>query len=339
MKKVILSLVVIVALFSCLEANPFTLPGEMRAPDAYILPHRAGKVQLTSYIRKETSKPNTDFEGKFFGLMQVGFLNRLELGLMYGDKVTLGNVKVKLIDETVTYPQLAVGIDNLFSKIGKDFQAEGYTPPSDMIGNPDNAYYEKNSFYVAASKQTVVRGLAEFIPEFSTVVSGGIGFNRFKGQVPRSKQFEGVFASAEVSPHPNVIVQGEYDGHNINLGVRYNLTLSSPNDFSIKLGYLGFEESLKKDNPNHRLALGFSYVYDKLSDARKRPIMPDSPLYGGPGTATGTQLTKPRGDVSQSTSDLFEELKRLRESREQTQKVLEDLRKQLQELEAEAGNQ
>lgn len=331
MKKVILCLVVMAALFSGLNANPFTLTGELRAPDAYILPNLAAKVQLTSYLRKEESAPDTDFEASVFGMLQVGVLNRIELGLMGGDDIVFGNIKVKLIEETIAYPQVAIGVDNLFSKVATD--AVKNPPSGSMADNPDKCYYERNSLYLVASKQMVLRGVLG-LPELSAVLSGGFGRNRFVGQVTRSDQFEGFFVSSELSPMPDLYLFGEIDGHNLNLGAKYNWK-----NFAAKVGYLGAEESWKKDNPNHRFALGISYVYDKHADARRRPDMISSPIQGGAGDATREQIGRSGGASATSANDLFEELKRLRESREQAQKVLEELRKQLQDLEKEAGSQ
>ncbi len=332
MRKYILSLVALLALFSCLDANPFTLPGELRAPDAYILPNKAAKVQFTSYIRKEKSVSGSDFEAVFLGMLQVGILNRIELGLLGGDDVFFGNVKLKVIEETTSIPQVAIGVDNLFSVVSADVKKD--PPTGNLATNPDRYFYERNSLYVAFSKQTVVRGFLG-IPELSAVVSGGFGRNRFVGQVVRSKQFEGLFASVEFSPYPGIVTIGEIDGSNINLGVKYTW-----NNFSAKLGYLGFEESLKSNNPNHRIALGLSYVFDKYADARRRPYLPDSEVSGVPGSVSQQQIGQGQSQsTGSSANDLLEELKRLRESREQAQKVLEELRRQLQEIEREASGQ
>ncbi len=67
-----MSLVVLVALLSCLDANPFTLTGEMRVPDAYVLPYKAAKIQFVNYLRKEESKEGADMEYVPMGLLQVG---------------------------------------------------------------------------------------------------------------------------------------------------------------------------------------------------------------------------------------------------------------------------
>ncbi len=331
MKKVILSLVAIVALFSCLEANAFTLVGEMRAPDAYILPNKAARIQVTGYMRKEQSNADADFEFVPSGMLQVGVLNRLELGFMGGDDVVLGHLKIKVIEETTGIPQVAVGIDNVFSKVEDDAIAN---PPSGSLGsNPDRVFYERNSIYVAFSKQTVLRGLFG-IPELSAMISGGFGRNRFVGQAEIAEKLQGLFLSAEFSPYPALVFIGEMDGHNLNLGAKYSV-----DKFQVRLGYLGFEESLKGDSANHRVALGVSYLFDMFGDARKRPVMPDSPVYSAPGTPTQQQVIQQQGGTapSSSTNDLFEELKRLRESREQAQKVLEELRQQLKDLEQEAS--
>ena len=332
MRRIILSLLAVIALFSCLEATPFTLTGELRVPDAYVLPNKAVKFQLNNYIRKESSVPGTDFEYKPSGMLQFGIMNRVEIGVMGGDDMYWMHAKVKLVEETVSVPQIAVGVDNIASKAREDSRLIPIT--DDLFGNPDRVYYEKNSFYAVASKQTVIRGFFG-IPELSTVISGGFGRNRFVGQIELTKKLEGIFFSAEFSPNAKMSFITEMDGHNLNLGAKYNFK-----NFSAKLGYLGLEESLKEDNPNHRLSLGISYLFDKYADARRRPSMPDSQVLPGSSNVTQQQVGQAQSGVpNASANELMEELRKIRESRAESQKVLEDLRKQLLELEKEAAGE
>ncbi|PKN80993.1 MAG: hypothetical protein CVU48_00220 [Candidatus Cloacimonetes bacterium HGW-Cloacimonetes-1] len=332
MKRIVLSLLAVIALFSCLEATPFTLTGELRVPDAYVLPNKAAKFQFNSYIRKEQSTPKTDFEFIPSGMLQVGILNRVELGVMGGDNMYWMHAKVKIVEETVSVPQVAIGVDNIASKARENSRIIPVT--DDLYGNPDRCYYEKNSFYAVASKQTVLRGLFG-IQELSTVLSAGFGRNRFVGQIPLTKKLEGLFFSAEFSPNAKMTFITEMDGHNINLGAKYNIK-----NFSVKLGYLGLEESLKDDNPNHRISLGLSYLFDKYADARRRPSMPDSQVGSGSSNVTQQQVGQSQSGVpNASANELMEELRKIRESRAESQKVLEDLRRQLLELEKEAAGE
>ena len=333
MKKVILSFVVLAALLSCLDANVFTMTGEMRVPNAYVLPSKAAKIQFINYMRKEESRPGEDFEYVPMGMLQVGGFNRAELGFMgTGDEFFVLHAKVSLVEETVTVPQVAIGVDNILSTIKED--ANKYPIGHEMRDNPDRVYWEKNSPYVVFSKQSVISGLFG-IPSISTVFNAGFGRNRFIGQVKLTKKMEGVFGSVEFSPMLNLKIITEMDGHNINIGARYDVK-----NFSFKAGMLGLDESLKSDNPNTRLGLSVAYLFDKYADARKSPYRPGSPLPGGPASPTGEQILKPETTATQSSSnELLEELRRLRESREQAAKVLDELRQQLQDLEKEASGQ
>ncbi|MDD2331913.1 MAG: hypothetical protein PHI68_04580 [Candidatus Cloacimonetes bacterium] len=333
MKKVILSLVVLVALLSCLDANPFTLTGEMRVPDAYVLPYKAAKIQFVNYLRKEESKEDADMEYVPMGLLQVGLFNRLDLGFIgSGDEIFALSAKLKIIDESTAVPQVAIGIDNFLSKVRQD--AKDSKPDDDYYDNPDKVFWEKNSAYLVFSKRSVLRGLFG-IPEISLILNGGIGRNRFVGQADLPKNLAGVFAGAEFSPFPKLSFIGEMDGHNINLGAKYDIK-----KFSIKAGMLGFEEAIKSDNSNARIALSVSYLFDKYAAARKEPYVPGSPITGGTYDPTTQQVVQPSTAASQASSnELLEELRRLRESREQAARVLEELRQQLQELEKEAATQ
>ena len=119
MKRIFLSLLAVIAVLGCLEATPFTLTGEMRVPDAYVLPSNAVKLQINNYIRKERSAPSTDFVYKPSFMVQGGVpytQNKLEVGVMGGDNMYWVHAKFKLVEETVSVPQVAFGVDNIASK-------------------------------------------------------------------------------------------------------------------------------------------------------------------------------------------------------------------------------
>jgi len=331
MNKVFLSLLVLAVALGVIEAVPFQTIGMLRTPDAYILPNRAAEAQFTSYMRRIGE--GADIEFIPIGMLNVGILNRAELGFFYGDEVHFFNVKVKVIDETVTVPQVSIGVDNIFSPIRED--AAKIPAGADFADHPDNSFYERNSLYVVFSKQSVLRGFFG-IPEISALLNAGWGQNRFQGQVDRSKRLNGLFASIEFAPIQNMAALGEFDGQDLNMGVKY-----SYRNFSAKIGYQAIED-LFKDYPtgeNKRFAFSISYLFDQFAGARRRPTLPIEGGLPGQQQAQVEQVVDPQQGVQTSADQILEELRRIRESREQAQKVLDELRRELLELEKEAAGQ
>jgi hypothetical protein len=265
MKKVILSVIVVVAMFGLLEAAPFQTLGMLRTPDAYVLPHMAAEFMLVGYYR-DVAKP-VEIDGFAPYMMAgVGILDRVELGLFIGDKIEdeplvyFLNVKAKILQETPRLPQLSVGIDNILSPVGETSVRE-LNPGDDYYAHPDKASYEHFSPYVVASKQAVVLGMP-------WMFNLGLGAHRFTGQASRARIFNGLFTSAEMSPFRNFAIQGEFDGHEINAGIKYTWK-----NWGFRVGAQALED-LTKDNgyeDNLRVAFGLSYVMDKYAEAKRRP--------------------------------------------------------------------
>lgn len=252
------------AIFSYLSAAPFQTLGMLRTPDAYVLPHSAAEFMFVGYYRN-VAKP-VDLAGFYpYAMAGLGLYDRLELGLFAGDKVEneplvyFLNFKVKALAETPRWPQISVGIDNIFSPQDKR-AAQEMSDNQDFAGHPDAANYEYYSMYAVASKQMVIAGMP-------MMMNAGLGTNRFAGQVARSRVFNGIFFSTEVSPMQDLSLQAEYDGHEFNAGVKY-----SYNNWGFKVGAQALED-LAKDNgyeKNLRLAFGLSYLWDRKAEAKRR---------------------------------------------------------------------
>ncbi|MDD2227983.1 MAG: hypothetical protein PHY48_01065 [Candidatus Cloacimonetes bacterium] len=273
MKKVIFSVLVLATMFGIVQAAPFQTLGMLRTPDAYVLPHRAAEILMVGYYRDVAAPlpPTQDAKdaskGFFpYGMIGVGLFNRVELGVFAGDNTKLDglvyfmNIKAKIIEESLVIPQVAVGIDNMFSPVPKH-SALDLNSGEAFSDHPDRAAYEYFSPYVVASKQAVFAG----VPWMLNV---GIGSNKFIGQVTRSRIFNGLFSSVEVSPLRNFAVQGEYDGQDFNVGMKY-----SYKNFGIKMGMQAIEDMAKNTDykDNLRIAFGLSYLFDKYSEAKRRP--------------------------------------------------------------------
>jgi len=268
MKRVLLSVFVLASLLSVLDAAPFQTLGMLRTPDAYVLPHKAAEILLVGYYR-DVARPtyvDPDMNKKIvpYGMIGVGLGDRVELGFFGGDSVYYLNAKLKLIQETLRIPQVSIGMDNILSPVNRH-RAQDWTPANaadwDYADHPDKVDYEYWSPYLVTSKQMVFGGV-------NWMFNLGIGSNRFTGQVPRSRLFNGLFYSIELSPFKNFFIQGEYSGHDFNAGLKYNI-----GNFGIKVAGQAIED-LTKDNgyeDNLRLALGVSYLFDKYAKAKRRP--------------------------------------------------------------------
>lgn len=361
MKKVFFAITILASMVGLLQAAPFQTLGLLRTPDAYVLPHKAAELVLVGYYR-DVVRPdyvNDDQNGLIpYGMIGVGILDRVELGFFGGDDVYFMNAKVKVIQETASLPQISVGMDNIFSPVNKH-RAQDYDPIEypdiEWADHPDKVDYEYYSPYVVASKQAVLGGV-------SWMFNLGWGNNRYTGQVPRSRFFNGIFSSIELSPFKDFAFQGEYDGKDFNAGLKYTF-----DNFTLRLGAEAVEDWAKGSEGNGyednvRVAFGISYLFDKYAEAKRRPDLrqyaretgtgetgivtddeiaveitePDTEVsIVTPGTTTqtpGIVESSTYRELSPEVKDLLAELRNLREERQKAQKALEDLRTWLQEL-------
>ena len=367
MKKVLLTFIALVAVWGIAQAAPFQTLGMLRTPDAYVLPNKAAEFLLVGYYRDISApKPLTDeaekaSEGFFpYTIIGVGILDRVELSMFLGDYtsqdglVYLLNAKVKIIEETLRIPQIAVGMDNILSPI-KKHGSQYLEENDDFVDNPEADSYEPYSPYAVASKQAVFLG----IPWMFNV---GIGSNRFVGQA-KSRYLNGLFASAEMSPIKDLALQGEFDGEDLNIGAKY-----SYKNFGFKVGVNALEDWFKDSDykDNIRIAFGVSYLFDKYAEAKRRPdlghyagygktpsmgegvvetpietgitvpptVSPSKPQAGTQTPAPGLTTSGTAGyeQLSPEVQELMKELRMLKEDREKAQQAMDELRKWIEEL-------
>ena len=358
MRKVLFSALVMTFLAGMLFAAPFQTLGLLRTPDAYVLPPKAAEILLVGYYRNVVRPTYVDMDkfGKFvpYGMAGVGLWDRAELGMFAGDKQFFFNLKIKVIEETLRMPQFSIGMDNIFSSV-QHHRAQDYTPANSdwyYADHPDKTDYEYYSPYAVLSKQVV-------IGDTNWMFSLGGGSNRFTGQVPRSRLLNAIFASIEFSPYKDFFIQGEYSGHDFQVGLKYTY-----DNWSIRAGAQAIED-MAKDNGyqgNRRFAVGVSYLFDKYATAKRRPdimelakgiqgaeepiVVVQEPVTGGTeepvgevslgtaGTAEEIGVASGTGyrELSPEVKDLLGELRALREEREKAQKALLELREWLREL-------
>ncbi|NLN84479.1 MAG: hypothetical protein GX135_00045, partial [Candidatus Cloacimonetes bacterium] len=122
MKKFILSVIVLTALVGVVQAAPFQTMGLLRTPDAYVIPHKAAQMVLAGYYRNVERPQYVDPDKNglnFYGMLGVGLFDRVQLDFFGGDYVYFFNAKVKVLEESPKWPQLALGVDNILSPVNK----------------------------------------------------------------------------------------------------------------------------------------------------------------------------------------------------------------------------
>jgi len=325
MKKITLFCIAILIAITTINAVPYTTMGYLRVPDAYVLPSKAAEITFTNYLRREHdifAGENAPYEYIPMGMLNLGLFNRIEIGAWGGDKLGFINAKVKVVEETNVIPQVAVGMDNIFSPIKMD--ASKIKPNENFGQNPDKCFYEKNSPYVVFSKASVVKGWGD-INILETVLSLGFGRNKFRGQDALAHTFEGIFGSISVKPTQDLTIIAENDGFNLNLGAQY-----AYKKFAFKVSYVGLEEQ-----ENNRIGIGVTYLFDKYADSRQRPTLFMDEKTGS-SKASETLVVPQKGKDLNLNQGLLDELKKLREQREQAQKVLDSLKDQLKDMEEDS---
>lgn len=321
MKNAVLYFIALTLAITSVNAVPYTTMGFIRTPDAYILPHKAAEITLTNYLRREKTSFNKNYPYEYvpMAMINVGILNRVEIGAWGGDKVGFANLKVKVIEETNMIPQVSAGIDNLFSPV-----KENSVKDAVYRSRVDSPFYERNSPYIVFSKTSILKGMAG-IKLLESAISLGVGRNKFIGQQSIAKRFEGIFGTLTIKPQQNMALTFENDGFNLNLGAQYTYK-----KFAFKVSYVGLEEQ-----ENNRIGLAVSYLFDKFADTKHRPnLMLDEDTATSKGSES--TITPTQGRDINANRDLLEELNKLREQREQAQKVLDELKNQLKDMEEES---
>ncbi|MDD3050449.1 MAG: hypothetical protein PHR06_04820 [Candidatus Cloacimonetes bacterium] len=314
-------LVLMLMIVSAAWAVPFITLGEIRIPDAYVLPHKMAEISYTSYMSANLNgNDDNEYHHYWAGNINIGLFERLELGFVgTGSEIYLLNVKAKLLNETEYLPAISLGVDNLFSKV-PNLKEDDIDIPSSLIDEETTFDdYIRNSVYFVMSKSSLVRGLP-FIPYLQSTMHIGIGGRRFQGSVSLSKQLAGLFIGFEAKPADWFSVVAELDGYNFNTGLKLNYR-----NIMLRTALTRIEELDRR-----KLKYAFNLVYtldyfssDKISrkgidHARSQVVVP------------GKQIITRKGDVV-SGSPLMDELEAIRERRKRAEQQLDEIRELLKE--------
>ncbi|HPT72093.1 MAG TPA: hypothetical protein PLE74_07405 [Candidatus Cloacimonadota bacterium] len=320
MKKYVIFLTLVLA-FTVLQAIPISNLGNIRVPNAYVMPGNMITVNYGSYFAADDwhtsalhiSDLDHKYQYNWDAMINVGLLNHAEVGFVAAEHgVYMANAKLKILEETVRLPAITVGADNLFSKVPEkspEITQYKHIWESDM--------YERNSFYGAITKSSVVRGLG-IANYLETVLTLGAGNNRFVGQNELSHKIKGVFVALEVKPSPTWSVIGEMDGYNLNAGVKANYK-----NFSGQFSMMELEQY-----QSLRVAVNVGYTFDKYVTTKRPNVL--FGLEGGQQEYAGRRTVTDPEELKQG-NELLDELRMIREKREQAEKELGEIKKILQE--------
>ncbi len=300
---------ILVILVNLVMAMPFTTLGYVRVPTAEVIPDRALQIDFINYLRTIDNTKNGQYTHDWGSQLRLGLFDKIELGVFGNNDVLAGAVKVNLLKETNSLPSIAIGMDNVYSKIPNKLD-DSYTKYKKMI---DKDNYRANTPYAVMSKSIVVEGfpITNYLAT-QLILGVGPGDGRFKG-LKESQNMGGFFMDMIMSPARNILFIAEMDGYNLNLATKYTYKRIS---FT---GCIYRVEEIKDSNV--KLALNISYLLDQFSKVKPKAVV--------------KELTNKRKIISSTElkqmDDLTETLRLIREKREKAQKELEEIKKVLED--------
>lgn len=333
MREKILLIMSVLLCINALVAVPFGTLGNIDVPDGFVMPANQISVNFASYLRDGLEQGSTDpadYEYNYVIQAKYGLFDRAELGFVYtGDEVFYANFKYQLVQETFEYPGITLGVDNLFSKVGTDavdYEDEDFEDWADI---PQATTYEKNSFYVAATKSWALRDV-NILGDMQLYVTVGLGTNRFVGQRDLAQDFNGLFGTFEyyptaLFPKNNFSVFAEQSGHAINFGAKYNW-----NNLALQYSIIEIEEFVKENQDNLKMAFNIQYRITRWADSKatKQGVFEANP------ERVRTQRQNLETNTNQgSGSSILEQIRALREAELKKQSELDNLIDELEELE------
>ena len=340
MQKLFLIILAVMLAATALVSIPYGVLGNINMPDAYVLPSKMMEVSLTNYfILSGTVFSDQDSLSNFiakdpstyhYGFSaSIGLFDKLEVGIVAtSDNLIWGNAKLRLYSETEKFPSIAIGLENIFSKV--ENTDEPYISGYDFTDPRD---YIKNSPYLVGSKSTLLLTDIPYFEHLETTIHLGVGSRRFAGQRSKVKQLHGFFGGLDLKPNKYVSFNGEVDSQNLNIGV--NLYYKN---FTIRACAYRLEDYFKKKgdmNYGQKFALGIKYTIDKYSEVKAADKNRTFKFNVAPKVKKKSIKTVLMENTNNqnvdSTNPLLEELERIRIRREQAEKELQEIKKLLQE--------
>lgn len=333
MREKFLLVMSILLCINALIAVPFGTLGNINVPDGFVMPANQISFNFASYLRDDKAGAGVEageYEYNYVIQAKYGLFDRAELGLVYtGDEVFYANFKYQLVQESFEYPGITIGVDNLFSKVGTDATDIEDDDYLDWAEIPQASEYEKNSFYVAATKSWALRDV-KVLGDMQLYVTIGLGTNRFVGQRDIAQDFNGLFGTFEyyptaLFPKNNFSVFAEQSGHAINLGAKY-----AWNNLAFQYSVIEIEEFIKENQDNLKMAFNIQYNLTRWANTKttKKGV-----YEANPERVKSQKTTFDSGSNTGSGNSILDQIRALRAEELKKQTELDNLIKELEELE------
>ncbi len=334
MQKLFIVLLAVILFSTALFSIPYGVLGNINMPDAYVLPSKMMEMSLTNYFilsdynltTYDSLKLNT-YHYAFSA--SIGLFDKMEVGIVAtSDHLIYGNAKLRLYSETEKFPSIAVGLENIFSKV--ENTDESYISGYEFSDPRD---YIKNSPYIVGSKSTLLMTDIPYFEHLETTIHLGIGSRRFTGRRSKVKQLHGFFGGVDLKPSKYISFNGEIDSQNLNIGVNVYYK-----NFTIRACAYRLEDYFKEKNTSNygqKFAIGIKYTLDKYSEVKAADKNRTFKFNVTPKVKKRTvkSIITEGTDKSavNTTNPLYEELERIRKRREQAEKELQEIKKLLEE--------
>ena len=333
MREKILLVMSILLCINALIAVPFGTLGNIDVPDGFVMPANQISINFASYLRDSQTLMNNapgEYEYNYVVQAKYGLFDRAELGFVYtGDDVFYTNFKWQLYQESLEFPGITIGVDNLFSKVGTDATDREDEDFADWEDIPQPTTYEKNSFYLAISKSWAVRDF-RVLGDMQIYLTGGIGINRFLGQRDVAQDFNGLFGTIEyyptsLFPKNNFSIFAEQSGHAINFGAKYTW-----NSFAFQYSVIEIEEFIKENQDNLKMAFNVQYNLTRWASEKTTKQGTFEPNQERLRTQRQTFDT---ATAPGTNSSILDQIRAATEEREKANSDLNDLLQELEDLE------
>ncbi len=216
-------LVLAIALIACAGSLPFSRPGVLDTPDAYVLEHTEVQAELAaSAYSVEDSAGSSNSEFMVTGHLDIGLFRYGQIGVSYlGEGGLAGNIKVAILHEGIGSPAFAIGLENMTGEEQIEcFKVEG--PDGEEIFYPYRHDQNWSAYGVVSKDMSYLLGIP-------VTASLGIGIGRFVGVIEEgalgigSSIGNGIFGSVVVRPTDGLSISMEQDGRDLNFGASYDI--------------------------------------------------------------------------------------------------------------------
>lgn len=237
--RIAITSVLVISVSLLAGSLPFTRSGVIDSPDAYVLQHTEIEAVLSAsaYSVQDTSgADNSEF--MFTGYLDIGLFRYCQIGMSFlGDGGIIGNMKVAVLQEGISVPAFAIGLENI--------TGEKYVDCFKIDSAGVEQYYQYDHAQNWSAYGVISKDLS-YLLGIPATVNLGIGIGRFVGIVDSgamgigSSISHGLFGSVVYHPSDVFAVSMEQDGRDLNLGISYDVNKY----LTLEVAWAEFEQTI-----------------------------------------------------------------------------------------------